>query len=667
VVAPSAAPPGPSPALRRWLPTALVLLALALLLLLRCSVAQAPGARDPLQLLPRAAATRPITLRGRLQTDLRAGATPCRGVLLLEPGGVAEGATSLRFSPCPALQEHWLLEVSGRLRRPRIAPHPLLAGAAERLARQGIHTELRVERLRVLERPFTPVADLRRRIAERFLQVAGPEVGGLLAALVLGSAVVPIPEAMNADFRAAGLSHALAASGFHLTVLLGAVQVLARPLGRGLRLPLAAGAIVLFLLLAGPQASVVRAVVAGSLALLILESGRRGRPIGLLALTVVLMLLWRPLWWADLGFQLSVAATAGLLVSAGPLERLLAGGAPQRWRRWLAASVAVPLAASLWTLPLQLIHFGVVPLYAVPANLAVEPLLTPLTLGAMAMALVALLLPPLLPTLAWLIALPSRLLLLLAHGFASLPMAQWQSGRPQPLLALLFSTALLILLIPPLARRWRWPALAALLLAGVLHLGALRADALLLVHQQGADLLVARHQGRAALVASRGDPFSCRQAMRLGQGLGVARYDWLLLLDPVAPAEPVCWRDLAGLARISGEAEAPLMPGQRLRSEGLELEALSLDSQAMELRIGHRHWLLLPDRQALASLPLPRPGHPKRPALWLGFPPRPAERTRLQALQPSTVWLSGPTPRHPSLPRGWHASGGSGFLHGNAG
>jgi competence protein ComEC len=650
----------------------LVSLALALVLVVRCAQAQAPGPRDPLHLLGAGAGGTPVRLRGRLQADLRPADAACRGVLDLQSGaGPAEGATALRFGQCPALQEGWLLEVHGTLRRPRSAPHPLLAGAAERLARQGIHTELRVEGWRVLERPFTPVADQRRRIADRFLAVAGPEVGGLLAALVLGSAVVPLPEALTADFRAAGLSHALAASGFHLTVLLGAVQAVARPLGRGLRLPLAGGAIVLFLLLAGPQASVVRAVVAGSLALLIVEGGRRGRPIGLLALTVVLMLLLRPLWWADLGFQLSVAATAGLLVSAGPLEAALAGAAPGRLRRLLAAAVAVPLAASLWTLPLQLIHFGVVPLYAVPANLLAEPLLTPLTLGAMAMALVALLLPPLLPALAWAIALPSRLLLLVAQLFADLPMAQWQTGRPQPLLVLLFTVALLTLLLLPLARRWRWPALGLLVLAGLLHLGALRADAVLLVHQAPADLLVARHQGRAALVASRGDPHSCRQAARLAQGLGVGRYDWLLLLDPVPPADPSCWRSQAGLALLSGEGEGPLAVGHRLRSPGLELEALAPDSQSLGLAIGRWRWLLLPDRQALASLP-PQAARPAPAALWLGFTPRQAERRRIQALQAPTVWQSGATPRAleardgiagaPALPRGWHATGGSGSL-----
>ena len=690
---PSPSPTPPKLSLARLGPgvsTLPVLVALASLLVLLAFRAAAPGPRDPLRLLDSPDARQSVRLRGRLQADLRPSPESCRGVLQLE--GELEGATALRFPSCPALQEGWRLEVGGLLRRPRSAPHPLLAGAAERLAQRGIHTELRVQQLTVLERPATPVADLRRRIADRFLEVSGPEVGGLLAALVLGSAVVPLPDALTADFRAAGLSHALAASGFHLTVLLGAVLALARPFGRSVRLSMAGGAIVLFLLLAGAQASVVRAVVSGSLALVILESGRRGRPIGLLGLTVVLMLLLQPLWWADLGFQLSVAATAGLLVSAAPLEGWLAGPEPGRWRRIAAAAVAVPLAASLWTLPLQLLHFGVVPLYAVPANLVAEPFLTPLTLGAMAMALVALLLPPLLAPLAWLLNWPSRLLLQVAHGFAALPMAQWQTGRPQPWLVLFFTLALLALLVPPLARRCRWPALALLLLVAVLHTAALRADALLLVHQGGGDLLVARHRGRAALVASRADPFLCHQARRLAQGLGVGRFDWLLLLDPVAPAEPACWRDQAGLSLLGGEATAPLAAGQRLASAGLEARALAMDSRALALVVGRQRWLLLPDRQALRSLEAvegeestpassqgiggrtvhPHPpsrssraegGWTQRTGVWLGFVPRPSERRLLQSKGIGSLWISGEAPAatHP-LPTGWRATGASGSL-----
>ena len=124
----------------------------------------------------------------------------------------------------------------------------------------------------------------------------GPRRGGFLAALVLGSAQVQLPEDIRAAFRMAGLSHALAASGFHLSVLLGSVLMLARRWPPGLRLSLAAMALLLFLCLAGAQPSVVRAVLMAAMALLIREAGHHSRPVGVLLLTLSGMLLLRPAW-----------------------------------------------------------------------------------------------------------------------------------------------------------------------------------------------------------------------------------------------------------------------------------------------------------------------------------------------------------------------------------
>ncbi len=465
---------------------------------------------------------------------------------------------------------------------------------------------------------------------------------------------------------------ALAASGFHLSVLLGAVLAIGRGLGRWTRLALGGGAIALFLMLAGAQPSVVRAVLMGAIALVLLESGRRARPLGLLGLSLAGMLLLRPAWLHDVGFQLSAAATAGLVLTARPLEKALAqrlpgavSGTAPWWVGWLAPALAVPVAASLWTLPLQLLHFGVVPLYAVPANLLAAPLLTPLTLGAMALALVAVLLPallaPLLLPLGWLAALLHQL----AHAVAVLPLAQWQSGRPLPLLVLLFTLALLGLVLPGLGRRRR--LLAAGLGVGVLvlHLVLLGGDQLLLVHQgeggPARDLVLARHRGRAALVSTRADGFSCRQAAQLAQGLGVARFDWALLLDPVAGTDPTCWSRLAARVLAYGDGAAPLAAGQRLASRGLAVEALAMDSHALRLQLGRQRWLLLPDRQSLASWRSGQPA-PAADALWLGFRPRPADHRVLLARGPRQVWLSGPGPAGAPLPPGWRASGASGAL-----
>ena len=100
----------------------------------------------------------------------------------------------------------------------------------------------------------------------------------------------------------------------------------------------------LFLALAGAQASVVRAVLMGAAALLIGESGHRSRQLGVLVITLVAMLLANPAWGRSIGFQLSAAATAGLLISADPLEQWIVLHWPQFLHR-LAPAFAIPLAA----------------------------------------------------------------------------------------------------------------------------------------------------------------------------------------------------------------------------------------------------------------------------------------------------------------------------------
>ena len=610
-----------------------------------------PAAGDPVLQLQAAGGPLELTLRGTLLSDPVPSGAGCRALLQLPVG-----RTELRFKQCPALQQGWRLQVQGRLRRPQVSPHPLLAAPAERLARQGSFSQLQVQDFEVLQRAPTPVADLRRRMAQALVQHAGPNNGSVLAALVLGSAVVPVPVELREAFRAAGLSHALAASGFHLSVLLGVVLPLGKRLPRLGRLTLAAAAMGLFVLLAGPQPSVLRAVLMGGLALGVVECGYRGRPLGILAASALVLLLARPDWLLDVGFQLSVVATAALVVSARPLELGL-----RRWLPgWLAVATAVPLAASLYTLPLQLLHFGVVPLYAVPANLVVAPLLTPLTLGAMALACLAVMLPPLLPLVTAPVAWLSNGLVAVVKLFAALPMAQWQLGRPAPGLVLLFTVALLALAWPALARRWRLLGGALFALVVAVQFSLLSADQLLLVHQGRLDLLVARHQGRAVLVSSSGDGFSCSQASQLARGLGVQRYDWALLLDPLAPEQPHCWQGQAGLVMASADGSLPFQPGQRLASPGLSAAPVAIESRAIQLQLGRWRWLLLPDRQALWAWRQPSVQRGRLDGVWLGFAPSARERRHLKELGAKRLWLSGAIPA--GLPAAWAASGPSGYL-----
>ena len=96
-----------------------------------------------------------------------------------------------------------------------------------------------------------------------------------------------------------------------------------------------------------------------------------------LSLSALLLLVWRPsdLW--DPGFQLSFAATAGIIYLAAPFTGFLH---ERRTPRWLAAAIAVSLAAQLPVTPVMLGHFNQLSIIGVAANLLVVPLAGPATM-----------------------------------------------------------------------------------------------------------------------------------------------------------------------------------------------------------------------------------------------------------------------------------------------
>ena len=155
------------------------------------------------------------------------------------------------------------------------------------------------------------------------------------------------------------------------------------------------------------------------------------RAVGVLLVTLSGMLLLRPAWALSIGFQLSAMATAGLVLTAPRLERAVQALLPDRCQG-LAAALSIPVAALLWTLPLQLLHFGAMPVYALVANLLVGPLLAPLTLLAMLSALLVLVMPPaVLPVLLWPVCQLAGLVITMAGGISHWPGSQLLTGRPQ--------------------------------------------------------------------------------------------------------------------------------------------------------------------------------------------------------------------------------------------
>jgi len=582
-----------------------------------------PKAADPSHRISSARGLVQIT--GRVLADGRRFEQGCSALLAVDriDADHHPGRTELQLKTCSDLPlQGWRVQARGQLRSPSSGLHPLLPGPAERLESRGSWSQLWASSLVVLDRPCTPLADIRRTIAQRLQSAAGPDRGGLLAALVLGSAQVQLPVELGTAFRVAGLSHALAASGFHLSVLLGAALAVGRSLPRSMRLALAALALVMFLLLAGAQPSVVRAVLMGGIALLIRELGERSRGFGVLLFTLCLMLLVHPAWARSIGFQLSAAATAGLVLTAPALEAWFASLLPKRLG-WLAPALSVPMAAMAWTLPLQLVHFGSAPLYSLVANLLAAPVLAPLTLAAMASALLTLVLPTaMFQPLLWPVAQLAGGLIGLTTWISHWPAARLLTGHPQPWVVALLLLGFLPWLLPVM-RRWRRLALVPGLLAVLVQASVQLADGVVTVHRSGRHWLLARHRGRAALVGTAADAASCRVASRLADVHGHTRLDWVMLLDPVAPETLDCWRSLAGHVAAPHQGQAALAMGQRLTSAGLTLELLADRGQPMLLRVGDQRWRLLPRPQALWAIQRQR--HLRSAAgfhgTWLGFKP----------------------------------------------
>jgi competence protein ComEC len=303
-------------------------------------------------------------------------------------------------------------------------------------------------------------ASLPQRLAARLrvgLQVACEPLpdapGGLLPGLVVGD-TSRLDPAVEADFRATGLTHLTAVSGSNCAIVMGAVLLLARAARAGPRTAavLALLALVGFVILARPSPSVLRAAAMGSVALLALASGRSRAALPALGTAVTVLVVIDPELAGAPGFALSVLATAGLLLLApGWRDGLRRRGVPPG----LAEALAVPAAAQAACAPVVAALSGAVSLVAIPANLLAVPAVAPATVLGVAAAVVS----PLWPTgagfLAWLGSWPARWLVTVARHGAEVPSGAlpWPGGALGGVLLGVVILAVLVAVRWPVVRR----------------------------------------------------------------------------------------------------------------------------------------------------------------------------------------------------------------------
>ena len=271
-----------------------------------------------------------------------------------------------------------------RLRGP-LQPAPVFKDFNYRsyLARRGVVGVMANPEVTLIERgqewsPARMAARLRLAL-DSGLQRSLPEPEASLAGGIAFGRDGNLPQELYDAFRDTGLAHIVAVSGANVTLVMAVVFLLAvRAVGRRLALFPAALTVVAYLFVAGLSASVVRAGIMAIVYLAGTYLGRQQSALAALGAAVIVMTMAQPGAALDLGFQLSLAATAGL-IAFGPwlryaIARALRGSRAGSFVPGVAIqAAALTLSATLATMPITWVNFGRVSLIGPLANVVIEP------------------------------------------------------------------------------------------------------------------------------------------------------------------------------------------------------------------------------------------------------------------------------------------------------
>ena len=296
---------------------------------------------------------------GGLGTLARLDRVTCQSGTFVRPGVVVLDATIPPGSPFWA--SGWVLPLgSDRFDVAR--------------ARAGAHAELAAE-----EVSWSPPEGIRAMAASvrDGLREAGAHISAEEAGLIRGLTIGDTQglSGVTVDrFRRSGLSHLLAVSGSNVAIVLAGVAVLASRWSFRIRIAAGVAGLFLYVVVVGPDASVLRAAAMGAVGLVAVATGRQAEPLHALGLALLSIILLRPQIVFAVGLHLSLAATLGIILWAARIHRRLA------LPSLVALPLAVTLSAQIAVLPLLLGVFGEASVVAPVTNLLAAAAVPPATI-----------------------------------------------------------------------------------------------------------------------------------------------------------------------------------------------------------------------------------------------------------------------------------------------
>jgi len=435
--------------------------------------------------------------------------------------------------------------------------------------------------------------------------------GALLPGLSIGDTSA-VGDELDGAMKRSALSHLTAVSGANCVVVIGIVMLAGAAIGvpRAWRIGASIAVLGAFVVLVTPEPSVLRA---GTMALIVLVSlggGRPARGLPVLALAVIGLLVADPWLARSYGFALSVLATAGLLLLAGPLT-----GALGRWIPVpIAAVIAIPFAAQLACQSVLILLDPSIPSYGVLAN----ALAGPAAPAGTVLGLLACLLLPVAPDLGALVAqlawIPSAWIAAVAQFFSGLPGSRlpWLDGTLGAVLLALLSVLVVVALgdrADHAVRRRVAASMIAIVAVGALGASVGSTARTWLTRPQDwqyaqcdvgqGDAVLVRSAGETALIDAGPDPELLERCLGT---LGIRRVDLLVLthfdLDHVGGAVALVGRADRVLIGPSDGPDADELVGT-LRAGGARVEEVSGGATGT---LGELRWSVLWPRSPLRGI-----------------------------------------------------------------
>ena len=221
----------------------------------------------------------------------------------------------------------------------------------------------KIEYVKTNKDPILAVTSfIRQRVSQIFNSVFPPDLASLMLGIVFG-----IKGQMSNDFfnnlKLSGVLHIIAASGMNVTMIGGFLSsFFALFLKRQVAVMLSIAGIIFYAFLAGFSASIVRASIMGIIVFSSQILGRQSYASYGLFLTAFIMLFLSPGLIFDIGFQLSFAATAGLLYIRPLFIFRKLKKIP------FSEDILITLSAQIATLPILLANFGTYSIWSVVVN-----------------------------------------------------------------------------------------------------------------------------------------------------------------------------------------------------------------------------------------------------------------------------------------------------------